>query len=342
MQVYKKTMPKDRIRGFLNQIAQKQQLIAPIQRDGLTLFQVVKSADSVVFDYLNPVIPPKNFFFPQSERMFRFNLKEPSLGIELEEGVPERVLFGARPCDVRAIRLLDKVFDAEYKDDYYLDKRDKTTIVALSCNDCRHTCFCASFGISPGEAEGADLLLTDLGDRYLVEVQTEKGNALVSSCAALFGEDDGSGSASKEKVIAAVLKKQLKVDLEGVKARLDNMFEHPIWAEESMRCMGCGTCTFICPTCHCFDIVDFNNESSIGFRYRCADSCQFANFTRAAGGHQPRPTKMERVRQRFMHKLRYFVDRYGDFGCVGCGRCLEKCPVNLDIAQIINKVKEVD
>jgi len=336
-----KTIKKDQVKTMLNKIAQSNQLIAPIQVDGITLFKPVQSGEGVVLDYQNALVPPKDYFFPQSEKMFSYDITDPSWAIKLAEGVPNRVLFGARPCDVKSILLLDKVFDAEFRDDFYLDKRNKTTVVAISCNESRHTCFCGAFGISPGEAEGADVLLTDLGDKYLVEALTDKGVSLLANFSDLLTDDDGSGKAAKEKAVAPAKDKQMKIDMEGVKAKLDNMFDHPMWATESMRCIGCGTCTFVCPTCHCFDIVDFNNQSSVGYRYRCADSCQFANFTRAAGGHQPRPSKKERTRQRFMHKLRYFVDRYGDFGCVGCGRCLEKCPVNLDIAQIINKVKEV-
>lgn len=336
-----KSLKKDQVKTLLDKVARSSQLIAPIQSDGITMFKPVDSGEGVVLDYRNAVVPPKDFFFPQSEKMFNYDTNDPSWAITPAEGAPNRVLFGARPCDVKSILLLDKVFDAEFRDDLYIDKRNKTTIIAVSCNECRHTCFCGAFGISPGEAEGADILLTDLGDRYLAEVLTDKGATLAAECSDLFSDDDGNGPAAKEKAIAPAIEKQLAIDLEGVKSKLDNMFEHQIWDQESLRCIGCGTCTFVCPTCHCFDIVDFNNQSSVGYRYRCADSCQFANFTKAAGGHQPRPSKKERVRQRFMHKLRYFVDRYGDFGCVGCGRCLEKCPVNLDIAQIINKVKEV-
>ena len=336
-----KTIKKDQLKTLLDKVAQAYQLIAPVQNSGISTFKPVQSGEGIVLDYQNSVVPPKNYFFPQSEKMFSYDTKDPSWAIKPEEGVPKRVLFGIRPCDVKSVKLLDKVFDAEFRDDLYIDKRDKTTIVAVSCNKCRHTCFCGAFGISPSEAEGADVLLSDLGDRYLAEILTEKGIALITENASLFTDDDGSGPAEKEKVTSAAKEQQMKIDLEGVKAKLDNMFDHPIWADESLKCIGCGTCTFVCPTCHCFDIVDFNNQSSIGYRYRCADSCQFANFTRAAGGHQPRPSKMERTRQRFMHKLRYFIDRYDDFGCVGCGRCLEKCPVNLDIAQVINKVKEV-
>lgn len=336
-----KIVKKDQIKNLLNKVAQSSQLIAPIKSDGITTFRPVSSAEAVVVDYQNGVIPPKDFFFPQSEKMFTYNINDPTWDIREVEGVPERVLFGARPCDVKSILLLDKVFDAEFRDNYYLDKRNKTTIVAMSCNDCRHTCFCGAFGISPDTAEGADLLFTDLGDKYLVEVLTEKGEKLVNSAKEFFADDDGSGAGAKAKATENAKAKQMQISLEGVKEKLDNMWEHPIWDNESLRCIGCGTCTYVCPTCHCFDIVDYNDQSAEGYRYRCWDSCQFSNFTRAAGGHQPRPSKKERIRQRFLHKLRYFVDRYGDFGCVGCGRCLEKCPVNLDIAQIITKVKEV-
>lgn len=336
-----KTIKKDQLKTLLDKVAQASQLIAPVENSGIVNLKPVQSGEGVVLDYQNSLNPAKDYFFPQSEKMFSYDTSDPTWAIKPEEGVAPRVLFGVRPCDVKSVLLLDKVFDAEFRDDLYIDKRNKTTIVAVSCNTCRHTCFCGAFGISPSEAEGADILLTDLGDYYLAEVLTDKGNALVSENAALFKDDDGTGAEKKEKATAPAKEKQLKIDLEGVKAKVDNMFDHPIWDTESLRCIGCGTCTFVCPTCHCFDIVDCNNQSAVGYRYRCADSCQFANFTRAAGGHQPRPSKKERTRQRFLHKLRYFVDRYGDFGCVGCGRCLEKCPVNLDIAQIINKVKEV-
>lgn len=336
-----KTLKKDLLRNFLNKISEQRNLLAPVNEKNGTFFKKVSSADEVATEYGNSLMPPKDFYFPQSEKVFKYDTSEPSLGIQPEAGIDKTVIFGARPCDVHSIILLDKVFDAEYKDDLYMDKRDKITLVALSCNSARKTCFCTAFDISPGQADGADLLLTDIGDQYLVEVLTEKGAQLIQLSPELFGDDDGSGQAAKEKAIAPAIEGQMKVELDGVKEKMDTLFEHDIWLNQSLRCIGCGTCTFVCPTCHCFDIVDFNNQSSKGYRYRCADSCQFANFTRAAGGHQPRPSKMERVRQRFMHKLRYFKDRYDEFGCVGCGRCLEKCPVNLDIAQIIKKVKEV-
>ena len=336
-----KSIKKDQVKNLLNKLAQSNQLIAPIQSDGITLFKPVSSGEGVVLDYQNAVVPPKDFFFPQSEKMFSYNTADPQMAIKEEAGVPNRVLFGARPCDVKSIVFLDKVFDAEFRDNYYLDKRNKTTIVAMSCNECRHTCFCGAFGISPSSAEGADILFTDLGDRYLVEVLTDKGTKLMGAIEDMFTNDDGSGEEAKKKATANASAKQMQITVEGVKEKLDNMFDHAIWDEESKRCISCGTCTYVCPTCHCFDIVDATNQSSEGYRYRCWDSCQFSAFTKAAGGHQPRPSKLERTRQRFMHKLRYIPDRYKDWGCVGCGRCLEKCPVNIDIAQIIEKVKEV-
>lgn len=336
-----KILKKDLLRNFLSKVAENTQLIAPVNKDGAIVFKKVPSADNVVLDYINSLIPPKNFFFPQSEKMFSYDTSDSTLAIKPAEGIAETVLFGIRPCDVRSIGLLDKVFDAEFKDDLYMDKRNKTTLIALCCNGAKKTCFCTAFGISPDEAEGADLLITDIGENYLVEVLSDKGANIVQKYPDYFYDDNGEGISAKKDAVAPALNDQLKVTLDGVKDKMDNMFDHQLWATESLRCIGCGTCTFVCPTCHCFDIVDFNNQSTKGYRYRCADSCQFANFTRAAGGHQPRPSKMERTRQRFMHKLRYFVDRYGDFGCVGCGRCLEKCPVNLDIVQIIKKVREV-
>ncbi|MEI3338955.1 MAG: 4Fe-4S dicluster domain-containing protein [Eubacterium sp.] len=119
------------------------------------------------------------------------------------------------------------------------------------------------------------------------------------------------------------------------------MFDHPIWDEVTRACIGCATCTYVCPTCYCFDI-DSDNHGAEGTKYRCWDSCMFSDYRRMAGGHNPRPTKKERVRNRYMHKLSFFHERYGQLLCVGCGRCVEKCPAHMDITMFIDKAAEVE
>ncbi|MDN5364777.1 MAG: hypothetical protein PWQ91_1842 [Eubacteriales bacterium] len=337
-----RTLKKDQVVSLLNKVAATYQLIAPVADDSVILFKPLSSAEGVVFDYVNSVLPPKDYFFPQTEQIFKFSTRNNQIVINPPDPVKERVLFGIRPCDVQSITAMDKVFDGEYKDTYYLDKRAKTTIIAVSCIEPLPTCFCTSVGGSPTSAPGADLLLTDVGNVYLVEVLSEKGEAFVQKFSEFFGDENGEG-AKKAEVEKAVAEKFVrKTSLEGVKAKLDNMFEHPYWERLARKCLGCAICTYVCPTCHCFDICDFNSNGFEGERFRCWDSCMFADYTRMAGGHNPRPTKKERVRNRFLHKLKYSWDRYGLGHCVGCGRCSRECPVNLGIYTVISDVKEVD
>lgn len=334
-----KIIKKEQLSSLLDKLATSTQLIAPVQEEANIInFKPVASAKEVAFNFGNSVIPPKDYFFPQTEKMFKFDSKANT--VSDVEGIQERVLFGMRPCDVQSIKFLDPVFDAHFKDSYYLDKKAKTTVIALSCNEVGTNCFCNAFGGSPTEARGADLLLTELGDKYLVEVFTDKGEKVLKDNASLFADDAGA-VAQKETKAAELAKAFVKVvDVTGVKERLDNMFDHPYWEELAKKCIGCGICTYVCPTCHCFDICDKKEAGYEGHRFRCWDSCMFSDFTAMAHGN-PRPSKKERVRNRFMHKLKYHIDRYDVYGCAGCGRCLTKCPVNMDITKIITEVKDV-
>lgn len=335
---------KSQVKAFLNQLAAQADLVAPVSEDGKVVFRPVRDADKVVLDYQNGVSSPKDFFFPQTEEMFRFR-QGPGV-LELEEVVPNeaRVIFGARPCDLAGILRLDKVFETgPFQDSYYLTRRAATTVIGLACEKPAATCFCTSCGITPGTSEGADLMFyaTDsgvgggTGDSYAVEAITEKGARLLADNARFF--TDGGDVASVKKAYEAK-DVPLKVDLEGITARTDPMFESPIWAQLSARCLSCGICTYVCPTCHCFLVTDKGRYDE-GRRLRCWDSCMFTDYTKMAGGHNPRPTKKERTRQRFMHKLNYYPHRYdGLLLCVGCGRCVEKCPTGLHIAAVVEEI----
>lgn len=332
---------EDKLDIFLAGLGQKYQVIAPVEEEGAVLFKPWQAGQKVSLRSSNSVVPPKDFFFPQTETMFKFNAAG-NWEIEQAPGIGPRVILGMRPCDIMSLKLLDPVFTGEkFNDVYYRDKRDNTIIIGVSCEEVNHNCFCTAYGNSPVNGEGADLHLTWLGDGYLVEVLTERGKELVESQSGLFAAAAGDAVNRKEEKGKQLANRQRSVDISGVKEKLDNMFEHPYWEEIAPKCLGCGACTYVCPTCHCFDIVDHVSQGYEGERFRCWDSCMFADFTCMAGGHNPRPSKKERVRNRFLHKLKYHNDRYNLPGCVGCGRCLSKCPVNMDITRIISDVKGV-
>lgn len=335
-----KVIKRDQLVAALDSIAAKYQLIAPVQDESSVLFKPGVAGKDVVLDAVNSTVSPKGTFFPQWENMYTYNTAEADFAVQCPDQGPDRVLFGARPCDIMAILHIDPVFIGEkFGDFYYEAKRNKTTIIGVSCPSVAHTCFCTTFGGSPTGNKGADIMFYDLGDKFAVEVLTDKGKAVAELISKFMTDDDSAPAAveAKAKELAAQCK---PVDVTGVKEILDGSFEHPYWVELSKKCLNCGVCTYVCPTCHCFDVVDESYKCE-GQRIRCWDSCMAKDFNLAAGGHNTRPTKLEKVRNRFMHKLKYHLDRYNLAGCIGCGRCSQKCPVNLDITQVISDVKAV-
>jgi len=231
---------------------------------------------------------------------------------------------------------MDMVFDGQYKDSYYLNKREKTTLIGLACFDPDETCFCPTFGIDPASGEDVDILFSDIGDRYLVEAYTKKGAALLDRFAKFFAELRGDEEQLRQARKAG-LAGMKKLDVSTIANKMAPLYGGDYWESIGMKCLGCGICTYLCPTCHCFDIGDIDLDEG-GARFRCWDSCMFPEFTLMASGENPRPNRKTRIQQRFFHKLKYFHDRSAELACVGCGRCIRYCPVNIDIARIIEDV----
>jgi ferredoxin len=335
-----RTIGKTELINFLAGLGSKYDVFAPVKKDGAICFEPLSSPEDVVFDYPNSLRTPKEFFFPQAEVLFTFQGAERQTDKPAANTKPQ-VLFGLRPCDSKALLLLDSVFDQEdYQDPYYIEKRKNMVLVGLACRNPQSTCFCTSVGGGPFDKEGLDILVTELDDnRCYVEILTEKGEQLIA-------EDSSFKTANKSDVqkVESVKKEAeakipTKVALEGLKEKLDGMFDSPLWDRIHERCLGCAVCTYLCPTCHCFALLD-EKVSSQGQRIRNWDSCMFPIFTLEASGHNPRVSNRERMRQRIMHKFNYFVDNFGQTACVGCGRCLINCPVNMDIREIIETIKE--
>lgn len=306
------------------------------EEEGLVSFSPWSPGAEVAWDAGNSLVPPKGLFFPQTETLYRYRADGSDVSLDepaLDDIASPQVLVGVRPCDVKSLQVLDAVFLTKgYVDALCQTRRNRTLIVAQACAKAQPTCFCTSMGVSPVEAPGADMVLYDLGDEMGVMVQTEKGAEALAGYPGMGPE--------KEEPLPEAPACQLTADVEGLAERLKERFYHPVWDELYRKCLGCGICTYLCPTCHCFDI-DRENWGQNGREYRGWDSCMYSQYTLMAGGHNPRPTKKERVRNRFLHKLQYIPERYGILGCVGCGRCLAKCPVNMDITRIITRLQEV-
>lgn len=324
-------LKKTDLNQALSILAADASVFVPASADQIKKFMLWEDGMEVELDGENTVLPPKDILFPCTEKMYNYKLGN---NISVKEIIdnPVQIVFGIRPCDMRSIDCMDKVFlEKGYVDSFYARKRENVTFYAYGCPGASRTCFCDSMEVDPNNAPNADVMMWDGGDEIVMEGRTEKGKESLHKLESLL-TDGGNPS----KSVSCDLKVAMSEDFP---EKLGKMFEDPIWDEVTKACIGCATCTYVCPTCYCFDI-DSDNHGDSGTKYRCWDSCMFSDYNRAAGGHNPRPTKKERLRNRYMHKLSFFHDRYGQMLCVGCGRCMEKCPAHLDISAFIDKAAE--
>jgi ferredoxin len=337
-----KVMKKTDLAEMLSRLMEHYRVFAPVCHEDMINFQQISAEDQVDLNQVNTTLSPKSLMLPQSESMFSYTLAKENdqAGIlrEIEKDFSPRVIFAIRPCDAKSFQLLDLNFDtASYRDPWWVQRRQNTTLVGLGCNDPCSTCFCTSVGSGPFSPDGLDLLLTDMGDELGVQPLTGKGEALLQKAGI---------EAEASQAITETMLSQQERSLQLIKSAAPTeklkqqdateLFNAGFWDKVQFACINCGVCTFACPTCWCFDIQDEVRKDK-GVRLRNWDACMFPLFTLHGSGHNPRAQKLQRVRQRFMHKLKYFVDKYDrGVACVGCGRCVQQCPVNIDIRQVFH------
>jgi len=293
-----------------------------------------------ISDALNTVRSPKDFFFPQTEDLMAFKMEGKEIEIiDTRVENEDFVIFGVRACDVKSFDVLDRVFLTDPRDSYYADRREHGIIFSMACTRPSETCFCSAFDIDAANPAG-DVICWKDSEFIYFNANTEKGSAVLASLDALTEECDDTAVKAQQEKTAEIMKK-LPLSSLDTKAfgggKTNKYFDAPEWKELSESCIGCGTCTFVCPTCQCYDIKDFKTGKGV-IRFRCWDSCMYSEFTKMAHGN-PRLTQLERFRQRFMHKLVYFPENNdGMFSCVGCGRCLSKCPISMNIVKVMKTI----
>ena len=326
-------------------ISAVRRLYLPVEKDGEVSFGVYGPDSVVRLDVLKTVKSAKEAFFPQTENLMKMNMVGKKITIEPPKDENEDfVIMGVRACDAKSFEILDRVYLSQPVDCFYAARRQHGLVVTLACSRPEESCFCKAFGIDAAEPAGD--VVTYIADGTLYwEAKTEKGAAFTEEIRAAFAEADVADEKTVEEqkeAVRAIIDRLPFANL-SLKSFEDpdwmKKFNSPRWKELSKACLGCGTCTFVCPTCQCYDVRDYDTGHGVE-RYRCWDSCMFSDFTMMAHGNN-RNSQVERFRQRFMHKLVYYPNNNeGIYSCVGCGRCVNKCPMSLNIVKVIKALSE--
>jgi sulfhydrogenase subunit beta (sulfur reductase) len=336
METTRKLIRKQSLEKLYNLLSANRKVYAPVIAAGKQVeYKYNPDFNKITFEHIRSTLSVKNVVFPKVENLFFYsNGKTESTITDIDlNKIPEVVLWGAHPCDTAAFDTLRSIFCWDITDEFFSKRLEKLLVIGLSCHLSDEYCFCTSVGLAPDSSKGSDILLSKLknGD-YHAEILTDKGQAIVAASPDLFEQ------VTEEKPVLTEVGK--KFNQQQVTEKLATAFEHPFWAANSLRCIGCGACAYVCPTCACFDIQD-ETKGKNGKRYRSWDSCGFGLFTLHTSGHNPREVQSQRWRQRIMHKFSYMPERNESLGCVGCGRCSSGCPVDMNIAEQLEALQNI-
>ena len=317
-------IPKNRMKELLSSLIKDFRLVAPVNEGGTLLFKTIDDINDIVLDDDITYKSPKEFLFPQIEQIMVFGRDGE---VKISEDTQKTIIFGIRPCDLEAIKVMTAVFTkGEFVDTYFEKKLKNTILIGLGCKSEKNGCFCSNRGINKGYSDLCDIFLTANGEDFIAENISDRGEQLLK----VFSFSEAN---QRETTMNETGQQQL---LE-INADEITLFNNVDWDRISEKCLGCGTCTYICPTCHCFEFKDVV-ENGDAIRYKCWDSCMYPRFTLHASGHNPRSSKKERYRQRIMHKYHYVKKNFGYIACTGCGRCIRSCPAGMNIKSVVERI----
>ncbi|MEZ0360949.1 MAG: 4Fe-4S dicluster domain-containing protein [Hydrogenobacter sp.] len=350
---------KERLREIFERLKSDYIIIAPKVINGAILYDKVDNFDELpfgyrdyqkagyyrlekldtkeFFTYTHPVNSIKSFIHPPELTFMRMEKKETKVKFSYDLPKGKYAFFDVRACDLKSLKILDEVFMDKniFPDPYYKSLRDDIFVVAVNCTYATDVCFCDTLSSGPEAKEGFDLCLTEIEEGFLVEVGTERGAKLLEGIY-LEEADDDKSSKKQEKINSLKVRKEVLP--EDLPQRLYSAMEHPFWDEVAKRCLACANCTQVCPTCFCFDILEVNDiDLNRSCRVRVWDSCFSPSFA-TLHKFNLRESIMSRYRQWLMHKFAYWIDQFGTFGCVGCGRCVTWCPVGIDLLESVKSL----
>lgn len=323
---------------FVAKLASIQPVVAPVKRGEKNFaFQEIKTAEEIALHYIPTILPPKKYFMPQQETIMKFNKSKQEWKPVLE--YKEIIIFGVHTCDLAGIQCLNMVLTSKPKDINYIARKDKITIIGFECNDyCDEHASCAAMDnhIPNG---GYDLFFTELKDIFIIQVNTQMGEKIVNKIS-LFYKAKDEHLKQLENLRAAkrdIFKNELEPKHSDLKAVFEQSFNSKVWKDIGARCIACGNCTNVCPTCYCFDIKDdINLDFNTGSRVRVWDSCQNEGFAKIAGGESFREERANRQKHRYMRKFNYPVDKFSRYFCTGCGRCTRTCMAKINLKETVN------
>lgn len=333
-----RVMDKARLDDLVRGLVSHYEVVGPVAKGGTFVFDRLEDPSALRLDYDTTLLPPKKYFVPQSEELMRFRTADGNVTAD-STSAPLRVLFGLHPCDLNALMLMDNVFMGEYEDPYYKSRRDNTLLVGVGCEP-REECFCNAWGTDEVHW-GFDLFLTDLGDRYFVSVRSVKGAELLDRHVetSAIGEQDTVDFQRRTREFKNAFVADL--DTAQIPLLLDAKFDDAVWDDLGARCLSCGACSMVCPTCYCFDVKDrLSPNGREGARVRVWDSCQFSEFAEVAHGHNFRESRASRVKYRYYHKQWGYLSKFERVLCVGCGRCARACKADINPRVVIQALQE--
>ena len=333
-------IPKDSFFHWIDTLRSEYTVFGPLEERDQTIFKEISSSEDLFMEYPTTMLSPgKLFIYKPREDILKFRT---GTNLSIEEVDPEikkQVIVGVHSCDIHAILYLDTHFSHAYQDPYFKARRENTIIIALNCMQITRDCFCSSVGTGPHlkAPSGYDMVLTDFGDNYLVELKSPRSCNIFDLRGKKAGGAEWKLKSGKEETLTKNIKKT--IDTKGIDDLLLRNVDHPVWARTAdERCLSCSNCVMVCPTCFCYDVVD---ETSMnlkeGRRFRQLDACQDFRFAAVSGGNF-RQVRASRLRQWVMHNLSYKA-QYGLTKTVGCGRCITWCPTRIDLTEMAKEIQ---
>ena len=331
---------KEDVSRWLEHLKKKARLYAPKKKENRFIFRPVKDVNEVCLEYIPTILPPKKYYFPQKEKLLKFSI-EPFKTAKAIAEFEEYILFAVHTCDIAGIQCMDVVFRDGPEDPNYLNRKDKMSIIGIECLDyCDEYANCASMATYVPRG-GYDLMLVDIGDKFILHINSEKGELLIKGLTYIkeARDADMEGLERAREAKKKNFKEEFDAPLPEVSQSFDRSFHSPVWEDVGRRCVACGNCTAVCPTCYCFDVADEVDLSlNEGIRYRLWNSCQMDDFAKVAGGEDFRKGRDSRQRHRYYRKFKYPVDKFNRYFCTGCGRCTRSCMAGISLVDTVNSL----